>query len=78
MESYLYIARSSLEDNNKGKVSDDDKERARALIKKAEEWLKANTRAGAREVSQAQKDAEAFCAIFRQDLWRRAAALGRC
>ena len=61
MESYLYSARSLLDDD-KGRISDNDKESARAAIKKAEKWLESNASADAEEVGQAQKDVEAVLA----------------
>jgi endoplasmic reticulum chaperone BiP len=61
MESYLYHARSSLEDD-KGKISDQDKETARAEIKKAEEWIESNVSADADEISEIQKELEAVLA----------------
>ncbi len=61
MESYLYHARSSLDDDN-GKISDMDKEDARVAIKKAEDWLESNADADTEDVSKMHKEVEAVLA----------------
>jgi len=61
MESYLYHARSSLDDDN-GKISDMDKEDARVAIKKAEDWLESNADADTEDVSKMHKEVDAVLA----------------
>ncbi len=61
MESYLYHARRSLEDNL-GKFSDEDKETARATINQAEQWLESNASADTEEIADKHKEAEAVLA----------------
>jgi heat shock protein 5 len=61
MESYLYHARSSL-DEDKGKISEEDKGNGRSAIKKAEEWLESNAGADTEDITEAHKEAEAVLA----------------
>ncbi len=63
MESYLYFARGSLEDD-KGQISDEDKEDALVTIKKAEHWLESNAGADAEDVSNMYEKVKAVLSPF--------------
>jgi heat shock protein 5 len=61
MESYLYHARSSMEEVE-SKLSEKDKETALNAIKKAEEWFEENANADTDEISEMHKETEAILA----------------